>query len=64
MMSPSKGRRDPEEDQLLFGSDIPYDVETGVFSIRQTIEAIEGMAMPESNKKKIYEGNARDLVHL
>ena len=52
------------EDHLLFGSDMPYDVGNGAIAIRQTIEAIEGMNIPESSKKKIYEGNARNLVHL
>lgn len=52
------------EDRLLFGSDMPYDVENGAISIRKTIEAIEGMNLPESSKKKIYEGNARKLLHL
>jgi len=52
------------EDHLLFGSDMPYDVENGAVAIRQTIEAIEGMNIPESSKKKIYEGNAQNLLHL
>jgi uncharacterized protein len=52
------------EDHLLFGSDMPYDVGNGAVSIRQTIEAVEGMDIPESSKKKIYEGNARNLLHL
>ena len=52
------------EDHLLFGSDMPYDVGNGAIAIRQTIEAIEGMNIPESSKKKIYEGNARNLLHL
>ena len=52
------------EDHLLFGSDMPYDVGNGAVAIRQTIEAIEGMNIPESSKKKIYEGNARNLLHL
>jgi aminocarboxymuconate-semialdehyde decarboxylase len=52
------------EDRLLFGSDMPYDVGNGAISIRQTIKAIEDMNIPESSKKKIYEGNARKLLHL
>jgi uncharacterized protein len=52
------------EDHLLFGTDMPYDVENGAASIRQTIKAIEEMNIPESSKKKIYEGNARNLLHL
>jgi len=52
------------EDRLLFGSDMPYDVQQGALSINQTIEAIEGMDIPEASKRKIYEGNARNLLHL
>ena len=52
------------EDHLIFGTDMPYDIENGGVSIRQTIGAIEGMDIPESSKKKIYEDNARNLMHL
>ena len=52
------------EDHLIFGTDMPYDVENGDFTIRKTIEAIEVMGIPDSSKKKIYEGNARTLMHL
>ena len=52
------------EDHLLFGSDMPYDIENGAVAIRGTIEAIERMGIPGSSKKKIYEGNARSLLHL
>ena len=52
------------EDHLLFGTDMPYDIENGAIAIQKTIEAIEGMNIPESSKKKIYEGNARKLLHL
>jgi uncharacterized protein len=52
------------EDHVLFGTDLPYDVENGGVSIRDTIKAIEAMGVSESVKKKIYEGNARRLLHL
>ena len=52
------------EDRILFGTDLPYDVENGRLSVRQTIEAIEKMGVSESAKQKIYEGNARRLLHL
>jgi uncharacterized protein len=52
------------EDRILFGTDLPYDVENGRLSVRQTIDAIEKMGVSESAKKKIYEGNARRLLHL
>lgn len=52
------------EDRVLFGTDMPYDVENGGVSIRETIKGIEKMALPETTKQKIYEGNARRLLHL
>ena len=52
------------EDHVLFGTDMPYDVENGGYSIRETINGIEKMNLPEATKKKIYEGNARRLLHL
>jgi aminocarboxymuconate-semialdehyde decarboxylase len=52
------------EDHVLFGTDLPYDVENGGVSIRETINGIEKTGLPEATKKKIYEGNARRLLHL
>ncbi len=52
------------EDHMLFGTDMPYDVENGGYSIRETINGIEKMNLSEATKNKIYEGNARRLLHL
>jgi aminocarboxymuconate-semialdehyde decarboxylase len=52
------------EDHMLFGTDMPYDIGNGDVSIRQTIEAIDGMAVPDSSKKKMYEENAKNLLHF
>ncbi|HME45175.1 MAG TPA: amidohydrolase family protein [Syntrophorhabdales bacterium] len=52
------------EDRILFGTDLPYDVENGRLSVKQTIDAIEKMGVSPSAKQKIYEGNARRLLHL
>ena len=52
------------EDHLVFGTDMPYDVGNGDVSIRETIEAIDGMPIPEASKRKIFEGNTRRLLHL
>ena len=52
------------EDHVLFGTDMPYDVESGGVSIRETIKAIDNMKISDSTKAKIYEGNARRLLHL
>lgn len=52
------------EDHLLFGTDMPYDITNGSHSIRKTIEDVESLGLDESSKRKIYEGNARRLLHL
>ena len=52
------------EDRILFGTDLPYDVENGRLSIRQTIDAVEKMGVSTATKQKIFEGNARKLLHL
>ena len=52
------------EDHLLFGTDMPYDVENGSRSIRKTIDAVEKLGISGPSKEKIYEGNARKLLHL
>ena len=52
------------EGHLLFGSDMPYDVQHGALSINKTLQAIENMDVSESAKKQIYEGNAKRLLRL
>lgn len=52
------------EDKLLFGSDMPYDIENGVIAIRETIRAIESLYIPEASKNKIFYENAKRLLHL
>lgn len=51
-------------DHLLFGTDMPMDSQDGNANIRDTIDAIEQMAIPEVDKKKIFETNARKLFKL
>ncbi len=52
-------------DRILFGIDFPLgDTEWGDRNYRQTINAIEQMAISEADKKKIYEDNARVLMRL
>jgi len=52
------------EDHLVFGTDMPYDVENGSLSMRQTIAAIEQLGVSAATRQKIYEGNARRLMRL
>ncbi|HEV8640204.1 MAG TPA: amidohydrolase family protein [Methylomirabilota bacterium] len=51
-------------DQILFGTDMPFDPEKGTGFIRDTIAAMERMRAPAEDKAKIYEGNARRLLKL
>ena len=51
-------------EHLLFGTDMPYDSQLGDLSIGKTVHAIEQMAIPDSDKKKIFEDNARKLLRL
>ncbi|MDB9822354.1 amidohydrolase [Deltaproteobacteria bacterium] len=52
-------------DHLLFGADMPLgDTEHGNRNYRQTINAISQMDITETDRKKIYEDNARNLMRL
>ena len=51
-------------DRLLFGTDMPYGPFVGEQYTRWTIEAIEAMNIPETDKTMIFEGNARALLNL
>jgi aminocarboxymuconate-semialdehyde decarboxylase len=51
-------------DHMLFGTDMPYDTEMGERNTRLTIKSIEQMDIPDSEKKKIFAGNARKLLRL
>lgn len=51
-------------ERLLFGTDSPYDVQGGAVLTRNTIEAIEGMPIPDSDRRKIFGDNARKLCRL
>jgi predicted TIM-barrel fold metal-dependent hydrolase len=51
-------------EHLLFGTDMPFDSQLGNASIGNTIHAIEQMTIPNPEKKKIFEDNARKLLHL
>jgi predicted TIM-barrel fold metal-dependent hydrolase len=52
-------------DHLLFAADMPLgDTQYGMRNYRQTINAIEAMAITEAEKKQIYEDNARKIYRL
>jgi aminocarboxymuconate-semialdehyde decarboxylase len=51
-------------DHMMFATDSPYDNEMGVRVYRETIPAVEAMAISRDDKDKIFEGNARRLFKL
>ena len=51
-------------DHLLFGTDMPYDNAHGDRDIRETIRGVEQMNISEVDRRKVYEDNARSLLHL
>ena len=51
-------------DHILFASDMPYDNQLGDRFTGQAILSIQQMDIPESEKKKIFEDNARKLLRL
>ena len=51
-------------DHMVFATDTPYDNELGRRLYRETIPAVEAMPIPESERRQIFEGNARRLFRL
>jgi len=51
-------------ERLLFGTDMPFDAEMGVWSVRKTVESIEQMGISDGDKERIFELNARELLRL
>ncbi len=51
-------------EHMLFGTDMPYGPGHGEYFISSTIKAVDEMNITEADKKKVYEENARALLHL
>jgi predicted TIM-barrel fold metal-dependent hydrolase len=51
-------------DQMLFGTDLPFDNQLGRRLLRQTIESVERMGLSDEEKRKIYQDNAIKLLRL
>jgi aminocarboxymuconate-semialdehyde decarboxylase len=49
---------------VLFGSDSPFDPEKGPRYIRETIRVIDSLPISNEDRQKIYEGNAKRLLRL
>jgi aminocarboxymuconate-semialdehyde decarboxylase len=51
-------------DQCLFATDFPFDPEGGELFVRDTIRVLDSLAIPETDRAKLYEANARRLLKL
>ena len=51
-------------DNVLFASDSPFDPEKGPGYIRETIKVIAELPISDTDKQKIFEGNAKRLLKL
>jgi aminocarboxymuconate-semialdehyde decarboxylase len=51
-------------ERVLFASDSPFDPEKGSMYTRLTIEIIDNLDISETDRRAIYEGNARRLMKL
>jgi predicted TIM-barrel fold metal-dependent hydrolase len=51
-------------EHMLFGTDMPFDNQYGLKYTRETIESIDRMDIPPTEKKMIFEDNARRIFRL
>jgi aminocarboxymuconate-semialdehyde decarboxylase len=51
-------------DRVLFATDCPLDPEGGPMFIRETMKAIDGLAMADVDRHKLYCGNALCMLGL
>ncbi len=50
-------------DQVVFASDAPFDPEGGPLYIRETLKVIDGLDIADTDRRKIYQGNAERLFN-
>jgi len=51
-------------EHIVFSTDMPYGGEQGEYMMREAIKAVTEMPITESERKQIFEGNAKRLLHL
>ena len=51
-------------DHVLFASDCPFDPEGGPMFIRENMRAVNGLAISDGDKKKIFSENAIAMFRL
>ncbi len=50
--------------RLLFGTDMPFDLEGGPGYVRGAVRALDAMELDEDDRRLIYHGNARRVLGL
>jgi predicted TIM-barrel fold metal-dependent hydrolase len=51
-------------EHLLFGTDMPYDNQMGYRHIRETVRSVQEMAVTDSERRLIFEDNAKRIMRL
>ena len=51
-------------DHIMFGTDMPFGTEEGLWPVRETVKSIEKMDISDEERKKIFEDNAKKLLKL
>jgi aminocarboxymuconate-semialdehyde decarboxylase len=51
-------------DHVVFASDCPFDPEGGPMFIREGINSVEALNLSETDKRRIYFGNAMKLLGM
>src|SRR3954471_22555427 len=51
-------------DHVLFGTDCPFDPEGGPLFIRETMKAFDKLKLKDGDRRKLYFGNAVNLLRL
>ena len=49
---------------MLFGTDCPFDPEGGPLFIRETMRAMDKLKLKDGDRRKIYFGNAVNMLRL
>ena len=49
---------------VLFGTDCPFDPQGGPLFIRENIKALDSMRLPQGDLRRIYFGNAIQMLRL
>ena len=49
---------------MLFGTDCPFDPQGGPLFIRETIKAIDSLKLAKDDLRRIYFGNAIQMLRL